>query len=123
MQDRIHGGAEGDGCRDDFVAGPDFQASQGQVQTGSGGVYRQGRSRTDVTPKFLLKLSRSGTGRQPPRAQRGHHFVDFLVPDGGKVEWNERIRIHSRYLGLQFPASPCAGTLGLTPASTKFGIA
>jgi hypothetical protein len=75
------------------------------MQTGRCGIHREGKRRTDVAPEFLFKLSRSGSRGQPARAQRGNYFVDLLVPDRGKIERNERILIHPRYLWrqLSFP--------------------
>ena len=94
----------------DIVAGPDSRPARPGAKPQLRELYRQ-QKQNRRNAEILLKLA-AGDRSSTTRPQRSNYFVDFLVPDGGKVEWNERIRIHSRYLWLQFPASTCAETWG-----------
>src|SRR5215831_3571762 len=61
------------------------------METGSCRVHRQCMWRSNILAEFAFKPRGFRASREPTRLQCVDNFVDFFLPDRGKVERNKRI--------------------------------
>jgi hypothetical protein len=79
----LGGGGEGVGGGDDFIAGPDAQGLQGQVQTRRGRVHGHAMQVgiAQEVGEGQLEPPCLGAGGDPATAQGFHHFGDLILTD------------------------------------------
>ena len=76
--------------------GPIVGGEQRQVERRRAGSERHRMLRADVLGEAPLELSGAGTGRDPAGLERLDDRLDFLRPDGRRLEAEQRLAASSR---------------------------
>src|SRR5207302_10453572 len=79
VDDDVRGRAEREGRDDDFVAWPDTERRQRDVEAGRARADGQGVAGAHVGGEVALEAFDLGTGRDPAGAQRVDDFRDLLL--------------------------------------------
>src|SRR4029450_9073467 len=91
VNDRVDGGAEGQGRRDDLVSRPNIGGEDAQVKGRRAGVHGYGEARLLVRAKVLLESGDFGAGAQPSGLQTVENLFLFLFADQRRPENQELV--------------------------------
>src|SRR5206468_1556968 len=88
VQDRMHGGAKGQGCSNDFITFSHAKGRERKMKRRRSGAERQSLGRTHIGFEVPLEPDGSLTRRQPTAAQGRDYLGDLFFANFRQTEWN-----------------------------------